>query len=502
MAKIFISYRRIDSADISHRIYQELSKVFGAGNVFMDVHNIPEGKKFPEVLTDEVVKSNVMLVIIGKNWLTERLWDADDFVRYEVNLGLRLSYISVIPVVVADTPYPTSEKLPETLRDLAYLNAKFIRPDPDFNPDLAKLVETIKSLPSPTESSTKWKVTTVILAILSVLSLIFASFSLSESGANMNSAVLIDQCDLYERQHEGVDMDGLTGEVAFARETRTETIVMENITPTTKSFYDIFWLDLETCQQRQLTTDLTNNDTYPQWSPDGNSIVYVNDSPDVDPQIHALEIRDYASGISIEGMINPSPAVIGWDPTYDPATMQFVSHRWNESVTTLYRQNNPDPIVSEAGGYNANFTDDGQKMVYLRDKGENREIVLRLGRDIDSPEVVLTNKELYYEFPRFSPDETRIAYSRFANGQYDIFMIDNVDQIKPDSVVDEDAHREILNIARMPEWINNNQIIYIGFADEQDELFIASNITDDVDNIRHQRITNTKQFERNPAVRP
>ncbi len=54
MPKIFISYRRNDSAPSAGRIYDRLEGRFGQGQVFMDVDTIRPGLDFVEVVQQAV----------------------------------------------------------------------------------------------------------------------------------------------------------------------------------------------------------------------------------------------------------------------------------------------------------------------------------------------------------------------------------------------------------------------------------------------------------------
>ena len=55
-AKVFISYRRQDSAGHAGRVQDRLRREFGPNLVFMDVDAIPLGKNFSKVLHEEVAK--------------------------------------------------------------------------------------------------------------------------------------------------------------------------------------------------------------------------------------------------------------------------------------------------------------------------------------------------------------------------------------------------------------------------------------------------------------
>jgi formylglycine-generating enzyme required for sulfatase activity len=160
MGKIFISYRRDDSAESSGRIDDRLVAKYGRVNVFKDVDNIPLGVDFRQVLTTEVAKCDVMLVIIGRQWVTmsdersqRRLDNASDFVRIEVEAALARN-IPVIPVLVQNAPMPQERGLPASLVPLAYRNGIAVRGDPYFHGDMDLLIRRLDALfaPAPAQS--------------------------------------------------------------------------------------------------------------------------------------------------------------------------------------------------------------------------------------------------------------------------------------------------------------------------------------------------------------
>ena len=147
--KVFISYRRADSADVTGRIYDRLMRHFGESAIFKDVESIPLGIDFKEHLEKAVGKCKICLVVIGDKWLdatdssqNQRLQDPRDFVRIEVETALNRN-IPVIPLLVRGAAMPTEETLPPSLGKLAYRNAIPIRPDPDFHRDMDRLIEAI-----------------------------------------------------------------------------------------------------------------------------------------------------------------------------------------------------------------------------------------------------------------------------------------------------------------------------------------------------------------------
>ena len=129
MSKIFISYRREDSAAHAGRLYDRLSAHFGADQVFMDTDDIPPGADFPAHIEARVGSCDAMIVVIGKEWLTarnaagqRRLSDPNDFVALEVSSILKRKAL-VIPVLVGGAQMPRADELPSDLKGLARRNA-------------------------------------------------------------------------------------------------------------------------------------------------------------------------------------------------------------------------------------------------------------------------------------------------------------------------------------------------------------------------------------------
>ena len=152
MPSIFISYRRSDSMAYTGRIYDRVVAAFGEKNIFKDVEDIPAGMDFREVLDKALTASDVVLVIIGQQWLyvsddrgKRRLSDPNDFVRLEVETALQRSDVLVIPVLINNAAMPAADQLPGGLKELAFRNSVVIRDDPDFNRDISKLIQAIQS---------------------------------------------------------------------------------------------------------------------------------------------------------------------------------------------------------------------------------------------------------------------------------------------------------------------------------------------------------------------
>jgi formylglycine-generating enzyme required for sulfatase activity len=165
---IFISYRRVDSSDVTGRIYDRLISAFDRNSVFKDVDSIPFGVDFREHLDEAVSQCQVCLVVVGRMWLEakdeagrRRLDSTQDFVRIEIESALKRK-IPVIPVLVGGASMPGPEQLPLSLEPLAYRNGAQVRSDPDFHRDMDRLIAGIqqhfgdaKTPPSPPPTQPK-----------------------------------------------------------------------------------------------------------------------------------------------------------------------------------------------------------------------------------------------------------------------------------------------------------------------------------------------------------
>jgi hypothetical protein len=152
-SKVFISYRRDDSAGHAGRVYDRLEREFGRDLLFMDVDAIPLGVNFIKVLRNEVAKCDVLLAVIGPNWLNvgdeqghRRLDNPSDFVRIEIGTALQRD-IPVIPILLDGAKIPRAEQLPDDIQELAVRNGLDVR-NASFHIDMDKLIRALKGMPS------------------------------------------------------------------------------------------------------------------------------------------------------------------------------------------------------------------------------------------------------------------------------------------------------------------------------------------------------------------
>jgi TIR domain len=122
MPRIFISYRRDDSASDADRLDDALSAALGKRSVFLDIQSIRAGDNFKSALDAALSQTDLTLVLIGKTWLEELRRRADegvdDFVKLEIERSLGRAGRPVMPLLLHGTDLPSADELPDSLRQL------------------------------------------------------------------------------------------------------------------------------------------------------------------------------------------------------------------------------------------------------------------------------------------------------------------------------------------------------------------------------------------------
>jgi uncharacterized RDD family membrane protein YckC len=149
MSGIFLSYRRDDSAGWAGRLYEHLVRDWGPAQVFIDIDAIAPGEDFREAIARTMQTCDVVVVVIGPNWVSardregnRRLDDEGDTHRAEVAAALAAD-VRVIPVLVGGADMPTASELPEPVKDLRYRNAAIIE-DRRFASDARALMDALR----------------------------------------------------------------------------------------------------------------------------------------------------------------------------------------------------------------------------------------------------------------------------------------------------------------------------------------------------------------------
>jgi TIR domain len=192
--RVFVSYRRDDTAGRAGRLGDGLSTRLGAGNVFQDVGSIAPGVDFEGAILDALAATDATIVVIGPEWArlrgpdsVPRLREPADYVRQEVAAALK-SGQPVVPVLVGGARLPDRDELPEELTPLLRRQAVAVRDD-SWHEDVDGLVRRLQAEIEPPRSRRRPAWLLAALAAAVVLGGVVAAFwaTRRDSGSSSSS---------------------------------------------------------------------------------------------------------------------------------------------------------------------------------------------------------------------------------------------------------------------------------------------------------------------------
>ena len=146
--RVFISYRRSDCQPQANGLHDGLSHRLESATIFMDIDSIPPGVEFEQHIRQEIEICDVVLVLIGDNWLDpipgkdhRRIDDPDDFVRLEIESAFASPRVKVVPVLVEGALMPRIAELPDSVQRLARINAIELS-DQRWTADIERLADS------------------------------------------------------------------------------------------------------------------------------------------------------------------------------------------------------------------------------------------------------------------------------------------------------------------------------------------------------------------------
>jgi TIR domain len=149
---IFLNYRRSDAAPYARLLGDALRSRFGEGQVFTDIDAIGLGADFSSVIRERVESSDVLLALIGKEWLTatdeqgqRRLDQSEDWVRLEIEAALKRN-VPVVPTLVEGATMPSSRDLPDSLKQVATRNGIELRDGGPWDADVERLLRALEQI--------------------------------------------------------------------------------------------------------------------------------------------------------------------------------------------------------------------------------------------------------------------------------------------------------------------------------------------------------------------
>jgi hypothetical protein len=165
MPSIFLSYRKVDSRFLRERVYGALVDRFGADAIFRAGPSIPPGADFAALLRKQATECQLMLVLIGPDWLGAPGPDGlrpidrpEDWVRVEIATALKAGN-RVVPVLLGDAALlPAASTLPNEIAIVPQLQFRRVQEthlDASLERFCAKVAELLPSLDPGSDSTTQ-----------------------------------------------------------------------------------------------------------------------------------------------------------------------------------------------------------------------------------------------------------------------------------------------------------------------------------------------------------
>jgi len=179
---VFICYRREDAGGFAGRLHRDLVRALQC-DVFIDIDSIKGGEDFVTAISTRLARCSTLLVLIGSKWLgatdrngRRRIDDSKDFVRQEIEEGLRNPRLLVIPVLLDGATFPDAADLPESIGHLARRNAIDLT-NKRWDYDVAQFLKVV-----PEPSKRRWP-TPALVGMAAVAGVALAAWLWAQAGA-------------------------------------------------------------------------------------------------------------------------------------------------------------------------------------------------------------------------------------------------------------------------------------------------------------------------------
>jgi Tol biopolymer transport system component len=496
--RIFISYRRDDTAYPAGWLFDRLAERFGEEQIFKDVDSIELGDDFVEVLNEAVGSTHVLLALIGEKWLTvtgedgrRRLDDPDDFVRLEIEAALRQK-VRVIPILVEGAEMPDADEVPSSLKPLvrrqamelsssrftfdtdrllvvlerilaqagtAPADAQVAEPDETREPESPPEERTAPPKPPEPPERPGWRrrlparprLLTVVVGAVLLLAIVIGGVLLigGDGGASPTTT------------EEGTPTPpAASGGIAY-------------VSDGNGGGKELWKASSDGSQTTMLTTEFAEVRN-PDWSPDGTKLAFAsnkdNSSDDYDLWIVNADgevERKLTDGPASDGAPSWSPD--GCNIAFGRATPGEAADIWivdaqgrEESRVT------DDPADDDA----PDWSETNLIAFETRRDGHDYDIYTLDPTGLEKDVTEVTRNGWNDWFPDWSPDARTIAYRSYPRGEdsdYEIFMIDVPDGLEQRLTVnDTEDHR--------PDWSPDGKLIAFDSVDDGSSDINAVNV--------------------------
>jgi Tol biopolymer transport system component len=461
--RIFISYRRKDTAGYAGRLYDALAMRFDEERIFMDIDQIPIASDFRQVIADALARTDLVLVLIGPSWLSitdrsgrRRLDDPGDLVRLEIIESLRRN-VRVLPVLVQGAPMPSPEDLPAPLAGLARIQALELS-DRRWRSDLDELLEVVDKerwagseeqvesppegraspvvTPEPDGSRPPRRVPRVWWwgggagAAVGVGGWMVAGPGGDDGGGEANGTTSttspamadkivfsnVDRGGIMKINRDGSDPVTLTTDGSGpAPSPDGARIAFERGSDAGR---DLYVMNANGSNIRRLTTE-PGADLDPSWSPDGRSIVFESQR-DGNSEIYVLAVESLR-----QTRLTDHPATDS-DPTFSPDGQSIAFDSDRQGNREIYRMTASGTEVTRLTNRaeqdsDASWSPDGRSIAFEAQRGPNFDVYVM---SADGTGLRQLTQDPAQDFnPAWSPDGRQLVFSRGVGTERGLYVM-------------------------------------------------------------------------------
>lgn len=254
----------------------------------------------------------------------------------------------------------------------------------------------------------------------------------------------------------------------------------------------------------QQLTNTPGRDIEPDWSPDGQTIVFSsNRDAEDDSQLYLMEadggnqrrLMEFIAADQVGGRWSPDGEWIAFFTNFDGALDIYKVRPDGSELTRL--------TADASNNFMPDWSPDGQRIVFVSERDRNREIYV-MNADGSNP-VRLTDNFADDQRPRWSPDGASILFQSDRDGQNSFYVVDapGVDVAGP---IDQDSRLLTFPavLDESPNWaLDGAAIVFTSNRDSEDlslpnwEIYLLS-----ADGTEVTRLTDNPALDRFPAWTP
>jgi 4a-hydroxytetrahydrobiopterin dehydratase len=149
--RVFLSYRRSDSAHQATALKIVLEQKLPNASVFVDTESVNPSERWPDRLTAALDHASAVVVLIGPNWRfradgTDRFSDPEDWVLLESAYALEHKVDAVVPVFFDTTATTAYRDLPPSLIGMRDIQGLELGRGAHWSQDVSRLASSVAKI--------------------------------------------------------------------------------------------------------------------------------------------------------------------------------------------------------------------------------------------------------------------------------------------------------------------------------------------------------------------